>query len=386
MLAYAVVFTITPSSLNEIKTAFNATRRELSYLPAVMMLGFFIACIVGGRLADKMGKFPLLVLGTFLMSAGAAVFVFAPSFYWTVFASLFTGIGGGISEGLAMAAVSDNTTEKNRTLAMNVSQIVFCIGAVGTPLVVALGISHHVPWRYAYAGASIVCGLVFILTLFARKLVVEKISAVTHSDSIPFKKLVTSPLVIILSVSQLLYVGAECGFANWIAAYFKDEIAASGSISAAMVAVFWGGIATGRGITAITSRYLSNEAIVIWAFFTGAIAISITLLISAAIPAAVFAFIAGIAYGPIFPTVLSVAGERFKSQTGSVFGLIVASGSMGALLFPAAIGMSSDAVGLRTALWICPVISIIGFILFTRLRNNKQPQYIERPSESTKTG
>jgi|GEM_PF-867128 len=372
LLTYAVVFTVTPASINQIRTQFHASGTQLSYLTGIMMVGFFVACIAGGRIADKHGKILILVIGTFLMSLGAILFFMSPSFTWTFFASMLTGIGGGFSEGMAMAVVSDNTSEKNRTLAMNIAQIVFCVGAVGTPVGVSLLIEHHVLWRWAYAGASMVCAIAFILALVAYKRTDESHLLQIHADRVPIRSIERLPLLVALSIGLMIYVGAECGFAFWIAKFFKDSILANAKYSAQMVSLFWAGIAVGRGITGISSRYLSDEAIVIWAFLSGAIFIGIALLIYAQMTAAVLVLAAGIAYGPSFPTILSVAGSRFKTQTGFVFGVIVASGSMGAIIFPAIIGMSSDLIGLRLALWVCPAISLIGVGIFVKLWAEKR--------------
>ncbi len=336
------------------------------------MVGFFVACIAGGRIADKHGKILILAIGTLLMSLGAALFFIAPSFTWTFFASLLTGIGGGFSEGMAMAVVSDNTSEKNRTMAMNIAQIVFCVGAVGTPVAVSILIGHHVLWRWAYAGASIVCALAFVLAAVASRRIDESHLLISHAERVPIRSIERLPLLAALSIGLMIYVGAECGFAFWIAKFFKDSIQASAKYSAQMVSLFWAGIAIGRGITGISSKYLSNEAIVIWAFLSGAIFIGVALLMHAQMPAAVLVLAAGIAYGPCFPTILSVAGSRFKTQTGFIFGVIVASGSMGAVIFPAIIGMSSDLIGLRLALWVCPAISIIGVGIFIKLWTEKR--------------
>ena len=342
-----------------------------------MMAGFVIACVIGGHIADKRGKILILAIGSSLMCLGAGLFSIAPSFNWTIIASLLTGIGGGFSEGMSMAVVSDNTSEKNRTLALNISQIVFCAGAVGTPTAVGVLISHGILWRWAYAGASIACAAAFVLAFIAYKIVVEKHLTQSQESHIPLKSIIRSPLVIALSVSLMIYVGAECGFANWIAVYFKEQLSAGASYSANMVAMFWGGIAVGRGLTAVTSRYMSNEAIVVWAFLSGAIFLGITLLIHIILPASALVFFAGVAYGPSWPTILSVAGERFKNQTGSVFGVIVASGSIGAMIFPAVVGISSDITSLRVALWVCPAISLVGAAIFLRLWKDKRRTAIE---------
>lgn len=336
-----------------------------------MMAGFLFACVAGGRIADKHGKIPILAIGTLLMSVGAALFFAAPSFAWTFIASMLTGIGGGFSEGMAMAVVSDHTSEKNRTPAMNIAQIVFCVGAVGTPAAVAILISHDVPWRWAYAGAAIVCAMAFALATIACKRIDESHLMQSH-ERFSIRNIEKLPLLIALSVGLIIYVGAECGFAFWIAKFFKESIFAGASFSAAMVSLFWAGIAVGRGLAGISSRYISNEAIVIWALLSGAALISAVLLTHAQIPAAALVLGAGIAYGPCFPTILSVAGSRFKTQTGFIFGVLVASGSLGALIFPAIIGGASDLIGLRLALWLCPAISVMGTLIFVKLWTEKR--------------
>jgi fucose permease len=67
------------------------------------------------------------------------------------------------------------------------------------------------------------------------------------------------------------------------------------------------------------------------------------------------ATIAGIAFAPIYPAVISLAAEKHQGTAGSVFGVLFAIGLSGALVFPFAVGRVAQSVGMRAGM-VLPMI------------------------------
>ena len=60
----------------------------------------------------------------------------------------------------------------------------------------------------------------------------------------------------------------------------------------------------------------------------------------------------GLALGPMAPTVLSVAGDRYTRGTGTVFGVMLSLGQIGSVALPWTVARVAAASGFRTAMLV----------------------------------
>jgi fucose permease len=84
----------------------------------------------------------------------------------------------------------------------------------------------------------------------------------------------------------------------------------------------------------------------------------------------------GLSYGPIFPTTLAIAGDRYPERAGTVFGLLFSIALMGGMLFPWTVGQVSQQISVRAGLIIPSLggvgITLLSIIMFVRERNAGQ--------------
>jgi fucose permease len=69
----------------------------------------------------------------------------------------------------------------------------------------------------------------------------------------------------------------------------------------------------------------------------------------------------GLSYGPIFPTTLAIAGDRYSRRAGTVFGLLFSIALIGGMMFPWAVGQVSQRIGVRAGM-IVPGIGAVGIV------------------------
>lgn len=366
LFSYAVVFTIIPASINEIRRTYNAGPSQLSWLFRTMMAGFLAAALLGGRYSDRRGKLPVLVIGCSLMCAGMLLFWQASGFAMAVFATLITGVGGGFAEGTAMAVMADFYSGPRRTALMNYSQIVFASGAVACPLGVAQLLKSGFSWRTGFAWAAVICLVGIFITLAARFSGREKL-VVAEAHDREWRSLLMDPLVLCLSLGIMLYVGSECGAANWLAVYFKSDLGASRILSPWSVGVFWFGIGAGRAVAAWGSKHASDYVVIRLSLACAAVFQALLLLIHHPVVGLGLVFMLGTSLGPVWPTIISRAGAAFPRQSGTVLGIIVAAGGLGAGVLSPSIGWIADGLGMRLALWACFIMLAGNLALFLKL-------------------
>jgi len=372
LVVYAAILCITPASINEIQRTFRASGAQMGRVYWLISLSYFVTVLAGGRLSHRTGKLPIVAAGCLLMAVGAWLFVPAATLPMVFAAAVVMGAGGGLSEGSAMALISDLYGGVRRTAMMNWSQVVFTAGAVGMPLAVAHVISSQWGWRAGYAGAAAACAAAGIVSLFAAATRHEQPHAI-HEAQADWGDVLSDRLVIGLSLGIGLYVGAEIGQMAWLAAFFEKDLHSSGPLAARSVALFWVGIGAGRAAGALASHRISDIGLILASTCIG-IAAETALLLSRTPEAGLAATVVlGFGLGPVWPTILSFAGAARPRQSGTVMGVVVASGSVGAAVFPPLIGWFSDMTGLRPALGICLALHLANLLLFLWLQCRTRP-------------
>lgn len=375
LFSFALTVTITPAAVNQISAELcHGSKALVGYLYEIGMAGFFVCVLLGGRYSDRRGKLPVLTAGGVLMAIGSYAFAQASGYALALVATLAMGAGGGLSEGISMAAIADLYETRRRTSVMNCAQVFFAVGAVIGPLGVSWLLARHLDWRWAYLVTSVFC--VLGAALAAAAVAKRQEAPLAHTHASQWRTLLCDRLVLALAFGILLYVGAEAGQGSWLAAYFKHNLRSANSIAAATVALFWIGIGLGRAITTWTARHLSDYVIICIALGLATIVQSALLLVDWWVSGLILVPLLGIALAPVWPTTISRASALHPNQTGSVLSIVVAAGAVGGGFFPAAIGQAADKAGLHPALWTCAVLSLVNFTMFVVIwmRHRARPE------------
>lgn len=136
---------------------------ETSLLFSIYSLAQFFATPVIGKLSDRFGRKPLLVIslaGTVMANFVAGV---APTAAILFFARFLDGITGG-NNSVAQAVISDVTTPANRTRAFGINGAAFGLGFVLGPVVSLLAQKISLGTSFLVSGAFALVAL--ILTIF----------------------------------------------------------------------------------------------------------------------------------------------------------------------------------------------------------------------------
>jgi MFS family permease len=152
----------------------------------------------------------------------------------------------------------------------------------------------------------------------------------------------------------ILWLGVEFGveaiLAGWSAAY---ALATQPGVNAALVVVlYWAGLCAGRVCAPLALGRSSK--LVILGVAAGLTALAVAGIASASTwnALAVSVFAAGFAVGPLAPTIIAVAGDRYPQQSGLVIGVLISVAQLGAVLLPWIAGRVAISHGFRAAMLI----------------------------------
>src|SRR5436190_12652551 len=163
LVGFGIVIPVLPFYAES--TSFNATPRTIGLLFASYSIMQLIFSPVLGRLSDKYGRRPVLLLSIIGTGIGFLVLGFAKTIFLLFVGRILDGItGGNIST--AQAYIADITTKENRAKGMGLIGAAFGLGFIFGPAIGGIlskwGI--HVPFFFA-AGLCFANALLLYFTL-----------------------------------------------------------------------------------------------------------------------------------------------------------------------------------------------------------------------------
>jgi DHA1 family tetracycline resistance protein-like MFS transporter len=121
-------------------TSFGATALTIGFLGAAYPIFQFIGAPVLGRLSDRFGRKPILLISQVGTLIGFLILGFSNTLWLLFLARIVDGISGA-NISTAQAAISDSTNEKTRTQGLGLLGAAFGLGFVVGPIIAFVSLS-----------------------------------------------------------------------------------------------------------------------------------------------------------------------------------------------------------------------------------------------------
>jgi fucose permease len=338
----AICFIILGSISMELMTSLNINAGKFGTL----VMGLFLtSCIVQlfiGPLVDKLGYKPVAVIGFVVTSLSMFILAFCSTFSTALVACILMGVGAMSLNTVGNTLIPVVLFEgKDPARASNFGNGFFGLGYILTPLLIVFILKTL---NLHYSIALIIIGiLTLIFLVFALSVNFPQIST-GFKFSMAFKVLL-KPAVLIAALALFCYISLEISMGTWIKKLMYDLFGGSSDVTSAtkaglVLSLFGVAMMVGRFLTASIKNLTSKGAIVIIVASVFSL-LSILLMITARSSAIgiIAVLIAGLAFAPIFPTIVGVTFAKFEPGLyGSIFGIIFAVGLLGGTFVPMIIG------------------------------------------------
>ncbi len=375
LLGFGIIIPILPFYLENI----SGGKENIGQIIALMMMVFslmqFIFAPIWGRMSDKYGRKPILLMslaGSMLTNVWFAL----STELWMLYASrILTGVFAATVP-TAMAYISDVTDESNRAKGMGLIGAAFGLGFILGP---ALGgiLSEFGGYRIPLLGAAFLSLSAFTLAFFKLRESVD-LSQQRQSDFRRYQlrfifQALKNPrlglLFTIFFIVALSFSNLETVFAVFAQGRFGFNALQTGYVfgfigicSAVMQGFFIGKLTKRFG-----EKKLISTAILILAIGF--------LLIPYAKLVALFVLLSGlvaIGLGMHNPSVLSLVSKNAeKGETGSVLGINQSFSALGRILGPLWAGFAFDRIGAGIPFTSAGVLLLFAFLLSLKLYNKK---------------
>src|SRR5438552_1888170 len=100
-----------------------------------------------GRLADMIGRRPILLTGLGIFMLGSVLCGMAPSLLLLIIARLFQGLGGALIFSVNVAMITSTFVERGRGLALGLNAVVVSLGVAAGPTIGGI-ITQYLSWRW----------------------------------------------------------------------------------------------------------------------------------------------------------------------------------------------------------------------------------------------
>jgi fucose permease len=112
-----------------------------------------------------------------------------------------------------------------------------------------------------------------------------------------------------------------------------------------------------RALAPLAFARLAKRDLVMVAAGVAALASLAMATASTVLSLAAATFVVGLALGPLAPTIVSIAGDRYPRQMGTVIGLLLSAGQIGSTVLPWITGRVAVSGGFRAAMLV-PAVAI----------------------------
>lgn len=348
-ILFGVNLSVVGAVLPEMIRSFDWSYTAAAAVLAAASIGYFGATFAAGFVVRRLGPRATVVTGLGLMAAALALFGASPRLLLNVLLHGLIGVGSGAVE-VVMNYGAVRIERDGRSQLMNLLHAAFSVGAVAGPLLTARLLESGAAWQIAFRAVAVAAaGIAVWLALLPFDRLEEGLGGGRRRADGGSAALPLDRGLVTISVALLfLYVGAEMGVSSWLGEYFVSFLGSSPAQAALMVMLFWGGVLGGRLLLALCYRGTrAAEAILLLALVATAGLIGAVTMTGRA--AAAVGFVAtGFGFSSIYPLVMSLVGRYFAPRHQSmVIGFAATGGGVGSFLFPFAMALAAQQIGIR---------------------------------------
>ena len=221
-----------------------ADHNQRQWIITAYLLGFGVAQLAYGSLADRFGRKPVLLVGLSLYVLFAGLCALSTSFEMLLVARALCGVGAAATRVLSVSIVRDCYSGRQMARVMSLSFIVFLAVPIIAPSI-GQAIVLVAPWPWIF-------GVLAIFGLAVIAWAALKLPETLHpEDRVPltpgpvlaaFKEALTNRVAIGYTIASTLVLGGLFGFINSAQQVFVDVLGA-GKLFTLLFAAIAGGIA-----------------------------------------------------------------------------------------------------------------------------------------------
>jgi FHS family glucose/mannose:H+ symporter-like MFS transporter len=362
VLVLAVSGQVFPSFL----TRLGGDSVQQGMLLSALFFFFPAASVTSGIVADRIGKVRVVAFGALLVALPLGLIVVFQDVWVRAATLLLFGIGGGIMESQSSALLTDISPARERSI-INLSQVQFSVGAAAGPFLLVL--IYSATDRLPISAVFLFLAAINVLLAGSFFVVRKPAPPPLHHEALGLRKLLKNRILVAMALCIFLYVAAEMGTAAWLAKYGEIHLGLSRELAPVCITIFWGSLGLSRALVGVLTHRIPDRTVLILAAVLSIAAQLFAFSVRSTAASLVGIGILGFGMGCVWPTLVALAGSRFRGDSGSAVGIMVAAGALSIPLVQMTVGFTSrpDILGLKNTLLGLAVLSAVNLLLILRI-------------------
>jgi len=349
------------------------------------IMQFFFAP-VWGRLSDRIGRRPVILISLTASCIGYFLFAFSRGLTLLFLSRIIAGAGGA-NIGTAQAYIADKTTPENRAKGMGIIGAAFGMGFIfGPPL---SGVLSYIGTSHGMAGNLLpgaVAGSLSLIALMIAFFVLgeSKPPDLQPRSGIPpqfdkrvWRGLATHGLLLAIIATIFITLLAVAGMETSVTLHARDRFHFT-QPDLSWFFLFMGVIVAGiqGGLIGKLAKRFGEKALIAAGAASFTIGLAFVPLVWRVPLLYVVAFFIAVGQGLTYPSLTSLLTKASpSSEHGTMLGLASGIGSLARFIGPIWCGFLYDLAQARGAFYGSAILTAIAFIIALRMR--KQPLLVE---------
>lgn len=210
MMGFSILFPVEPHYIQ----TFGATSATMGWLTASFSLAQFVFSPLWGRLSDRVGRRPVMMIGLAGYGISMTLFALGRSIPHLFIARTLAGVLSSATLPTAMAVIADTTSDDERAKGMGVLGAAFGLGAIFGPFIGGVLGDVNIRYPFFFTGILSSLALLFVWRVLPESLPPEKrLNAPTVRVSrLKAFQFNTTALYILAFLATLSLAGLETAF------------------------------------------------------------------------------------------------------------------------------------------------------------------------------
>ncbi len=379
--------------LEEMLQYFHRDYSDGGLLIFAQFFGFLIGVLTMPLWSKRLGRRGMILLAFGALTLGESVYSFLPSWEWMIVTAPVAGFGFGMVEA-AIGSLVIGFVHENKAVAMSRLEVFFGIGAFVMPLIGSVLISLDM-WRISFPILAVMSLGMLLLwaftsfgpldTLLAKQVLGEENGAASANNiqgqkAPAFYESSGMPLLFIMLVFFVLYVGIEMSLVNFLPSILIEHSGTNNALATLSVSFFWIAMAIGRMFAGhLSEKWGSGRYLLINGFGSLLILAIIPLITGIAISYSLVLLL-GLLMAGLFAIGLIFTNQIIPGTAERTTSLLIAAGGLGGALMPLLTGKLMDQYKSNISMWtLIGLMALMMVMLVIAIWYSK----VSHPSAST---
>lgn len=335
-----VTISLLGPSLPALAERTGVTLPQAGLLFTFFSAGSVAATLLVAQLNDRPIRHLVLIAGALLLGVGQWLLAGSATFVQAGLAVALTGLAMSVV-GTGPNAIIADLYRARAGQALNALHIAAGVGAFVGPLLLGAALRLGADYRVVYRLSAVLLLGLAALWAFSRPPRPQR-----EADQARVSLAWLAPLLLVFALA-VLYTGTEVAVGGWLFTYARVAIVQDATTASLAASLLWLAVLLGRLAAVRILRWSTNLGLLRSCVLGGAAGVALILLGQSW--GLLFwggVALTGFCFGPIFPTALALSNDLALGQAGAASSLVVASGSVGAMILPWAAGALMPRIGI----------------------------------------